>query len=84
MTLHTPFLLLLMFSLDTTAQTQADLVIKNGRIIDGTGNSWYRADIAIRNGRITTIGKNLQIAADRTINAENLFVTPQITTSATG
>ena len=76
MTLHTPFLLLLMFSLDTTAQTQADLVIKNGRIIDGTGNSWYRADIAIRNGRITTIGKNLQIAADRTINAENLFVTP--------
>lgn len=76
MTLHTPLLLLLMFSLDTTAQTQADLVIKNGRIIDGTGNSWYRADIAIRNGRITTIGKNLQIAADRTINAENLFVTP--------
>lgn len=76
MTLHTPILLLLMFSLDTTAQTQADLVIKNGRIIDGTGNSWYRADIAIRNGRITTIGKNLQIAADRTINAENLFVTP--------
>lgn len=76
MTRHTSLLLLLLFTLDTMAQTQADLVIKNGRIIDGTGNSWYRADIAIRNGHITAIGKNLQISAGRTINAENLFVTP--------
>ena len=33
------------------AQTPAfDLVVRNGRIVDGTGSPWYRGDIAVRGG----------------------------------
>lgn len=76
MTFRIPFLPLLFTCLSSTAQDQADLIIKNGRIIDGTGNSWYRADIAIREGRILAMGKNLPHSAPRTIDAQNLYVTP--------
>ncbi len=55
---------------------QPDLLIINGRVIDGTGNSWYHADIAVRNGKITAIGKNLPRQAARIINAENRMVAP--------
>ena len=34
-----------------------DMVIKNGRVIDGTGNPQFKADVGITNGRITKIGK---------------------------
>ena len=33
-----------------------DLVIRHGRIVDGTGNSWYRGDVAIKGGKIVAIG----------------------------
>ena len=32
-----------------------DIVIANGRIVDGCGNPWYRGDIALRGGRIAAI-----------------------------
>lgn len=38
------------------AQQKADIIIRNARIIDGSGNPWYRADIAIRGERIAAIG----------------------------
>lgn len=31
---------------------QADLLIRGGKILDGTGNSWYYGDIAVKKGRI--------------------------------
>jgi N-acyl-D-amino-acid deacylase len=34
-----------------------DLLIRNGRIMDGTGNPWFPADIGVLNGRIAAIGK---------------------------
>jgi len=34
-----------------------DLIISNGKIIDGTGNPWYSGDIAIVNKKIIKIGK---------------------------
>src|SRR5260370_35216636 len=34
-----------------------DSIIKNGRIIDGTGNPWVSGDLAIRGARIARIGK---------------------------
>jgi len=55
---------------------QPDLLIVNGRILDGTGNPWYHADIAIRNGKIQSIGKNLPRQASRIIDAENRIVAP--------
>jgi N-acyl-D-amino-acid deacylase len=52
-----------------------ELLIRGGRIIDGSGNPWYRADLAVRNGRIAAVGK-LEMAAERVIDAEGLVVAP--------
>ena len=38
-------------------QQQYDLIIRNGRIIDGTGSPWYSGDLGIRAGRIAAIGR---------------------------
>jgi N-acyl-D-amino-acid deacylase len=38
------------------AQQKADIIIRNVRIVDGTGNPWYRGDIAVRGDRIAAIG----------------------------
>lgn len=51
-----------------------DLVIKNGRVIDGSGSPAFAADVAIRNGRIAAIGKKL--SAPKEIDADGLVVTP--------
>ncbi len=52
-----------------------DLIIKNGKIIDGTGSPFYCADIALKDGRIARIGNGLENAA-RVIDATGLTVTP--------
>ena len=39
------------------AYDKLDIVIKNGRIIDGTGNPWYRADVGINKNKIVEIAK---------------------------
>jgi N-acyl-D-amino-acid deacylase len=69
------FLLFLPFAA-FTQNTICDILIKNGKIIDGTGNSWYYGDIAIRDGKILLTGQNLNIKAARTIDATNLVVAP--------
>ena len=38
----------------------ADILIKNAKILDGTGNSWFYGDIAIGGGKIIQIGKHIQ------------------------
>ncbi len=52
-----------------------DLIVKNGTIIDGTGQVGRRANIAVEGSRITEIG-NVTGAAKRTIDAEGKIVTP--------
>ena len=52
------------------------ILIKNGKIIDGTGNNWFYSDLAIKDGRILKIGRNLQYSAERTIDAHGLIVAP--------
>ncbi|UFH56276.1 amidohydrolase family protein [Spirosoma sp. KNUC1025] len=53
-----------------------DLVIKNGRVIDGTGNPWVYADVAIQNGRIARVGTIAASDAKRSIDATGLIVAP--------
>lgn len=53
-----------------------DLLIKNGTIIDGTGNPRYNADIAIEKGVISRIEPRIDDAAIRTIDADGLFISP--------
>lgn len=55
---------------------QYDVVIREGRVIDGTGNSWFRADIGIRGDRIAAIGDLRDATATRVVDAAGLYVTP--------
>ncbi|MBC3784251.1 N-acyl-D-amino-acid deacylase family protein [Spirosoma utsteinense] len=53
-----------------------DLVIKNGRVVDGTGNPWVYADVAVQNGRVVSVGVVDATNAKRTIDATGLIVAP--------
>jgi dihydroorotase/N-acyl-D-amino-acid deacylase len=55
---------------------QYDLLIRNGRVIDGTGRAGYVADVAIKNDRIARIGKLARVNARRVIDARGLVVAP--------
>jgi N-acyl-D-aspartate/D-glutamate deacylase len=52
-----------------------DLLIKNGTLIDGSGQPRYRADVAVRNGRIVATGK-IKDPARKVIDAEGQVVAP--------
>ena len=53
-----------------------DLLIRGGRIIDGTGSPWFRADVAIRGDRIAALGALPGARARDTIDATGLMVSP--------
>ena len=53
-----------------------DLIVRGGRVIDGTGGPWYRADLAISGDAIAAIGPTIDGAAGRVIDASGLVVTP--------
>src|SRR6185369_6321030 len=54
-----------------------DVLIRNARVIDGTGNAWMRADVAVKDGRIAVVGKVTAAAtATRTIDARERVVAP--------
>ncbi|HTP14092.1 MAG TPA: amidohydrolase family protein, partial [Bacteroidota bacterium] len=53
-----------------------DLLILNGRIVDGTASPWYSADIGIRNGRIEAIGRLTEARSRDRIDAHGMTVAP--------
>ncbi len=53
-----------------------DIIIKNGRIIDGTGNPAYTSDIGIKHGKIEKIGYKLRNDANNSINAKGSIICP--------
>ena len=56
---------------------QFEIVIKGARIVDGTGNPYYRADIGLSNGRISVIQEKIEEeSAERTIQTDELVVCP--------
>jgi len=55
---------------------QYDLVITNARIVDGTGNPWFRGSIAVKNGRIAKVGWFDTANAKQVIDAKNNIVAP--------
>ena len=56
--------------------TTYDVIIRNGRIVDGSGNPWVSGDVAIKNDRIAVIGKLENAKAERTIDASGMIVAP--------
>jgi len=53
-----------------------DLLIRNARIVDGTGSPWYRGDIALRGETIARIAPRIEGPAARTIDAGGHVVAP--------
>jgi N-acyl-D-amino-acid deacylase len=53
-----------------------DLLIRNGRIADGTGNPSFVGDVGVRDGRIAAIGQLANRPATRTIDGAGLVVAP--------
>ncbi len=52
-----------------------DIVIRNGRVLDGMGNPWIVADVGIRGGKVARIGR-IPEAGTRDIDATGKYVTP--------
>ena len=57
-------------------EDKLDVVIKGGRIVDGTGSPWYAADLGIDDGRIVRIGIIKAEDATTVIDASGLIVAP--------
>ena len=53
-----------------------ELLFINARVVDGTGNPWYRADVAVADGRIVAIGHHLEGEARRTIDVGDRVLAP--------
>lgn len=53
-----------------------DILIKNARIIDGTGSPWFHGEIGISGQNIVSVKRYLNTEAKRTIDASNLIVCP--------
>ena len=70
-------LLLLVLGTGTAySQDSYDILIRNGKIVDGSGNPWYVADVAINGEQIVRIGDLSAASADRIIDATGLVVAP--------
>ena len=53
-----------------------DIVIRNGRLIDGTGSPWYSGDVGIRDGKIASIGNLASVDSRRVLDARGMVVAP--------
>jgi N-acyl-D-amino-acid deacylase len=63
-------------SIYLSAQTIVDILIKNGRILDGTGNSWTYGDVAVKDGKIFKTGSLANITATKIIDAKGMVISP--------
>ena len=53
-----------------------DLILANGRVIDGSGAPWFRADVGIRGDRIVAVGRLEKASAGRRIDVAGRFIAP--------
>ena len=58
------------------AQEDYDLLIRGGKIVDGTGNPWFYGDVGIRGDRIAAVGSLDEAQARQVIDATGLVVAP--------
>ena len=58
------------------ASRSFDVLIRHGRVLDGSGNPWIRTDIGIRGDRIVAMGDLSDATATRVIAADSLYVAP--------
>src|SRR5262249_60150895 len=58
------------------AASAVDVIIRQGKIVDGSGNPWFYGDVAIRKDRIVAVGRLPEGMARREIDARGLIVAP--------
>lgn len=70
--------ILIVFSVSVPAfPQQYDVLIRNGKIVDGSGNPWFHGDVGIVGDRIAFVGRAAEnVTAKRTIDASGLVVAP--------
>ncbi|HKY29443.1 MAG TPA: D-aminoacylase [Pyrinomonadaceae bacterium] len=61
---------------DHSREQPYDLLITNARIVDGSGNPWFRAEVGIKDGRIARIGRIDPSSAAQTIDARGQILAP--------
>jgi N-acyl-D-amino-acid deacylase len=74
--MKTRFITLLVLLSTAVGAQNFDLLIVNGKVIDGTGNSWRYADVGIRDGKIVSLGNLKSFNAKQKIDASNRIVAP--------
>jgi len=62
--------------IQTAEDDEYDVLIRDGRLLNGSGTPWTRADVAIQEGRIAAVGDLEAASAERVIDAEGLYVAP--------
>jgi N-acyl-D-amino-acid deacylase len=75
----TPILALVVVALHCQSRGEEfdyDVLIRNGRVVDGTGNPWFHADVAVKKDRIVAVAKGLTGTARREMDAKGLVVAP--------
>lgn len=63
-------------SADAPADDGVDLLIRNARVVDGTGSPWFVSDVAVDDGQILAVGPNLDMEAAEVIDAAGRMITP--------
>jgi len=53
-----------------------DILINNGRVVDGTGNAWFKSNVSIANGKISKISRSRNSDAEFIIDAKGLIIAP--------
>lgn len=69
-------LVLLVAVVSARAQDSYDIIIRNGKIIDGSGNNWYYSDVAVKDGKIVSISRSINQPAKKIIDAKGLIIAP--------
>jgi N-acyl-D-amino-acid deacylase len=76
-TLHAVAAASLALAVPASAQAPTyDVIIRNGRVLDGSGNPWYRADVAVQGDRIVAVGDLAGARARRVLDAADRYVAP--------
>lgn len=79
MKMNKSLLLGMVFVLGCSAAPPAptyDVLIRGGRVLDGTGTPWFKADVAILGEHIAAVGALEGASARRVIDAAGLYVAP--------
>lgn len=70
------FLLLLLAFFKLSCAPSYDLIIRSGRVVDGTGKAAYQADVGVRRDKIKKIGDLSNKRAAKTVDAQGMVVSP--------